>query len=193
MRKMLFIFALLFSGWATAASIVSVTITHDSGGSDRRLHYTIVLEDNDSVQSTHEIGPIAADAGFNAPAHANAKAQQLLTGAADDEDSTVVERVASEDSLSIALNPKWSTSKRISKRLIRWMMAERDPRIVVMLEPLLDYLKATYTANQMANWLDITVPQVLKMNRRINAVLEDVGTVKAQLILFDAEHEEIDD
>jgi len=175
------------------ASIISVTITHDSGGSDRRLHYSIVLEDNDNVQSTHEIGPIVADAGFDASAHANKKAQQLLTGAANDEDNQIIERVESEDSLTITLNPKWSTSKRIAKKLIRYMMRERDPRIVVALEPLIDYLRANYNANQLANWLDITTQQVLKMNRRINAILDDVGTVKAQMALFDAEQEEIED
>jgi len=175
------------------AQIISVTITHDSGGPERRLHYEIVLEDNDGGQAPHNIGPIVAAQGFNAPQHANQKAQQLLDGNADAEDSGVVERIETEDSLTLTLNPKWSTSKRIAKRLIRWMMRERDPRIVIALEPLLDYLAANYNANQLANWLGITTQQVLKMNRRINAILDDVGTVKAQMALFDLEQETIKD
>jgi hypothetical protein len=173
------------------AHIVSIVV-NDSGGDDRRITYQITLEDNVGVQLTHMIGPIVADPGFDAAVDAQSKATELLAQEMTTEDEGAQERVWDEDSLYITQNPRWSTDRRIAKKLIRWMMREQDPRIVIALEPLIDYIRANYTAAQIAAWLDLTIAQVLKMNRRINAVLEDVGTIKAQIVVFEAESEDIE-
>lgn len=176
------------------ASVVSVVIDRDTGGERRRVNYTITLEDNDAVQHEFKVGPVMADADFDANAYGVTRSTQMLEEQAEQEDEGTINLVYEQggNALTLTLNPKWSTSKRIAKKLIRWMMREKDPRIVIFLEPLIDYLQANYNATQMATWLDITVAQVLKVNSRVNAILSDVGTVKAQLLVFDAEQEEID-
>ena len=175
------------------ASIVSVVVDRDTGGERRRLNYTITLEDNGNNQHEFKVGPIVTDGDFDANTGGITTANDLLEQQAKGEDDGVITLVYEQggNALTLTLNPKWSTSKRIAKKLIRWMMREKDPRIVIFLEPLIDYLQANYNATQMANFLDITVAQVLKVNSRVNAILSDVGTVKAQLLVFDGEEEEI--
>lgn len=109
---------------------------------------------------------------------------------ADEEAQQAEGAIEDGDALDRVLNSRWGAEKKIAKRLILLIMRERDPRLVVLLEPLIQYLRDNYTANQLANWLGITVQQVLAMNRRINAVLSSTGTIKAQLAVFDGERVE---
>ena len=78
----------------------------------------------------------------------------------------------SADYMTRLLAPELTTSKVIAKRLIRWMMRERDPRIVIALEPLIDYLRTNYTAQQLATFLDMTSEEVTRVNTRINRILD---------------------
>lgn len=94
-----------------------------------------------------------------------------------------------EDALSFTLSPNYSTPKKIAKKLIRFMMRERDPRIVIALEPLIVYLRANYNNTQLKNFLDLTTAQAQKMNQRINAVLDNKAAV---FDVFDANEEDIE-
>jgi len=174
------------------ASVISNTIILDKGTQDRRIAFRIILEDNENNQETIDIGPIVADATFDADAAVIQAGINALESKLSGEDSDQESLAEDGEALSRALNPRWSTTKRIAKRLIRWMMRERDPRIVIMLEPLINYIQQNYNANQIANLLDISTQQVLRLNRRVNAILTDTGTVKAQLLVFDGEQEDIE-
>ena len=94
-----------------------------------------------------------------------------------------------DDVLALTLDPKYSTSKKIAKKLIRYMMREHDPRIVIALEPLIVYLRANYTNAQLKTFLDLTTLQAQKMNQRINAVLDNKATV---FDAFDSAYEDIE-
>jgi hypothetical protein len=99
----------------------------------------------------------------------------------DDEVNQVQGRVESgEDPVVVVNNPVHSTTKRLSKKLIFWMMRERDPYIVILLEPLIIDIRANFTASQIANFLDITIAQVTRLNARIDQILDN----KADLIAF---------
>jgi len=86
------------------------------------------------------------------------------------------------DPLTFALNPQHSTTPKILKIMVRRLMAERDPYLVIKMEPVIDYLRATYTAPQIATALNITTQQVTNMNSRINAILNN----KADLLAADS-------
>jgi hypothetical protein len=174
------------------ATITDVVIETEDSNSRKKVTYTVILTDNDGGTRTHKIGPINGDSDYDPIAQAPAIGISVLAGFESDEEAQAEAAIETGDTLTLTLNPKWSSSKRIAKRLIRYMMRQRDPRIVIALEPLIQYLKANYNATQMANFLDITTAQVLKLNRRVNAILQDSGTVKAQLTVFDQDLDEIE-
>lgn len=105
----------------------------------------------------------------------------------EEEVGGVVGRVESgENPVSVVDGAVHSTTKRLSKKLIFWMMRERDPYIVILLEPLILDIRATYTAGQIATFLDITVAQVTRLNVRINRILDN----KADFVAFRDEVED---
>lgn len=173
------------------ASIVNVVIEYDSGGKDRRITYSVTLQDNDGQQTTVKHGPVVTDENFDAAAFAVTLGERKLAGFIEQEASNV-EAALESDALSAVTAAKWAEPKDVARALILHMIRERDPRIVVALEPLIQYLQANYTVTQMANWLGLTVAQILKINRRVNAILSDVGTVKNLLVAFDAEQDEFE-
>ena len=93
------------------------------------------------------------------------------------------------DILSRIQNPDHTTSKIIGKRVIYHMMRTRDPFLVIALEPFIVWLRATYTAAQLKTFLDLTDTQAVKMNQRINAILDN----KADFDVYEANAEDIED
>lgn len=162
----------------------------------RLVRYRVVLEDNESDQHEFALPPKSVLGDFDAEAYKTTAGDNLLTSQLATEDGSFASRFAADDnSLTWVLNPKWSTGKRIAKKLIRWMMRERDPRIVIWLEPLINYLDANYTPTQLANFLDITIPQLQKMDAKIQAILNAPAvsaSVKVQLAIADTNSEEIE-
>lgn len=93
------------------------------------------------------------------------------------EDNSAYGRIESGDGvLDVVNSPVHSTAKRIAKKLLYMLMRSKNDednlvRMVVLLEPLLAYLQANYNGSQLANFLDITVGQVSKMNDKRAALL----------------------
>lgn len=88
---------------------------------------------------------------------------------------------AGENPLVLVNNPVHSTTKRLAKELLFWMMREREPIIVIWLEPLILDIRANFTAVQMENFLDLTAAQVTKLNNRINNILDNKADIQAFL------------
>lgn len=176
------------------SSVVAVVITSDEGTTERRIYLSVTLEDNQAQQEVVVSGPHMIGELDDAAVIASNKASAILEQRKEAEEN-FTESVGIESGqspLDLALNARWSVTPRIARRMILWMMRERDPRIVIFMEPLISYIRANYTATQIATWLDLTIEQVLKMNNRINAILEDVGTVQSSLLVFDGTLEVID-
>jgi hypothetical protein len=175
------------------ASVISRDIIEDSvqGDGRREIRYRLVCEGNDAVQV--ELWPGNRRVPEDFVAQAALDAMDPLATLADTEDSGVFS--AFEDNinpLDLVLNPLWSTSKRLAKELIYWMMEEKDPRIVIWLDPLLDYLDANFTNEALSNFLDMTIPQLAKMKVKSNAIMEEVDTVENNLVVFDANTEVVE-
>ena len=168
------------------SSVISATTFSErpwSGGLVKR-RYEVTLEDNNLIQSTYVIGPFKVLPVDDGSSHA----LELLNRERTREHFIAQ---SNNDPLGTTLNPQWSTTKNTAKHLLYWMMRERDPYIVVYLKPLIQHIQANFNATQIANLLDITAAQVLKLNRRVNAILADTGTAETLLALFDAEQEDI--
>jgi hypothetical protein len=90
------------------------------------------------------------------------------------EENNIEGRVESgEDPLIITSNPVHSTRKRLVKKLLFWMMREKNPFIVILLEPLIIDIRANFTSIQLQNFLDLTATQVTRLNNRINFILDN--------------------
>ena len=67
------------------ASVISSDILQDKGTTNRRVAYRVVLEDNDAVQETIDVGPIIADENYDANAGAIAAGNKELERKAPNE------------------------------------------------------------------------------------------------------------
>lgn len=140
----------------------------------------VVYRFTDHVAGTHDVNRLVPDTTDHAqvlidltPIVALRIIEQEVGGAQS--------RVESgEDSLTVVNNPVHSTSKRLAKALLFWMMRERDPYIVLLLESLILDMRANLTAQQVANLLDLTLAQVTRLNTRIDQILNN----KADLLAF---------
>jgi len=88
----------------------------------------------------------------------------------DNESKQAIDRVISgEDSLTMIFD--YCTKKQATRKMILYVMAEKDIKVFLLLKPLIEYLKVTYTNIQLANWLNITVDQVTRIWNRYNAII----------------------
>ncbi len=105
---------------------------------------------------------------------ADGRATKLDLNRRHQEEQNAIARVTQgEDALGVVQSFSRSTEKRLAKTLLFWMMRERDPKIVLLLEPLILYLRANFNAAQLRNFLDLTNAQLTKLNTKVNYVLDN--------------------
>lgn len=154
------------------------------GPTQRKLRYRYTF----STGEVYNLGPIFVLSDFDADADLLARIPAIEDKYASNEDSLIIPAVEDGgDPVTLVLDPTHSTSKRLAKALIYWMIRERDPYIVLLLEPLIVYLQANYTNQQLLNFLDLTAAQGQKMNNKINAILNS----KADLLTADLNRDEL--
>lgn len=159
----------------------------------RRISYKYTLELNDLSTEDRITPKFHRPGDWDVDGNLAHYADHMLASMQDGEDEESCDPGLTGNSLTITQNPRYSTQKRIAKKLIRWMMRERDPRIVIWLEPLITYLAANYTNQQLANFLDLTIPQLSKMDDRIKCILNPPATAKSAHTLiaeFDIEEDD---
>lgn len=175
------------------ASVISSQLISDRPQSDGRryIRALFVLEDNQTNQLDFYIGSRLVPSGFNFATWAANNEEQIIAILSGQEEDALLNLEEINDPLSYIQNPKWSTTKVLAKKVIYWMMREKDPRIVIWLKDFINYLKANYNAAEMADFLDINIATIQKMNNRINAILQDVDTVENNLEVFDNQTEDL--
>lgn len=176
------------------ASVISSDVVTDRAGKNGRRYIRVnfLVEDHDGEQHLEIRRKASVGPEFDVDAWKNAYSGELLEQLAQAEEAEGLDLTRVDNPLVYALNPKWSTTKRIAIAMINWMMDKdtgRDIRSVIYLEPLILYIQENFTAQQVADLLDRTLDQVQRLNRRVNAVLIAVGTMKAHLAAYDAEAE----
>jgi len=147
-----------------------------------------------AVHDVYYVAPVGADLGANLTARATA----LEASLADAEDNQALGLVGAEaDVVALCLNPVHSTSKRLAKRLIYWLIRARRsdnlPEILRLLLPLVDYLKANYNPSQLSSFLDLSLAQLSQMDTKIGYLrtVQGVSPLDA-LALAEAESEDLD-
>lgn len=160
----------------------------------RYVRYKFVCEANDSSTQDVFIGPKLVPSDFDTDADIAALEPVILSRLAKEEGDTLEDINFIEDPLPLILSPKWGSTKYLASRILRWMMREKDPRIVIYLEPLIEYIQTNYNATQIANLLDMTTEQVIRLNNRVKAVLDPpvvAASIKYLISVFDAEEDDI--
>ena len=72
--------------------------------------------------------------------------------------------------------------RRFFRRLLRYVVNNRDIKIArIVFYPIWYYLKfeSTYTAQQIATYLDITIPQLQKLDSRFQAIHDNLAFIDA--------------
>jgi len=162
-------------------------VTHSLSPSGARVYVTYRFTDH--VGGTHDVNRYVS----NTTDHAQALLDlipDINARMIEQEVDSAVSRVESgEDPVVLVNNPDHSTTKRLTKALLYYMMRERDPLFVILLEPLILDIRANFTAVQMAAFLDLTAAQVTKLNGRINNILDN----KADFLAFENDSEDFGD
>lgn len=155
-------------------SIESSVIYDDKVQADGRRHIIEIHTDHVGVQ--HFYFYVGAN-DTDATANMNVRVAVVEEGLDESEQEGAYSRIeGGETALDVANTPVHSTAKKITKKLIYALVAikndENLTQMVILLEPLLDYLETNYTALQLRNFLDLTNVQLTKMQDKKNAILE---------------------
>jgi len=65
----------------------------------------------------------------------------------------------------------YCTAKQAARKMLLYAMRNKEPRLLLLLKPLIEHLKQTYIAIQIANYLGITVDQLTRIWARYNAII----------------------
>ena len=140
----------------------------------RYIRYKFRVQANDLSEIDYYLGPTLVASDFDDVAYIPTAEQKVLNRLAIAEHEQLYSMASIADPLQAVLNPVWSTTKEMAKAAIYWMLREREPRIVIYLEPLIEYIQANYNATQIGNLLDLSAENVQRINRRVNAETGEV-------------------
>jgi len=153
----------------------------------------------DHVDAEHFVYLFGMAADYDEAAGMAARVPGIEEGLAQSEDESAIIKIENgENSLTVALNPIHSTSKRIAKTLIYLMMCSKNDqlnlvRLIMLLEPLITYLENNYTAEQLAAFLNITIAQLASMKQKKNLILEKITpTVSVATLVERADAESVE-
>lgn len=73
----------------------------------------------------------------------------------------------------------FTTKQAFLRRLIRYIMNHKDVKLILAIKPLIDWLKANYTAAQIATYLGITIVVLGRINTRLDAIFSIATTLNA--------------
>ena len=163
-------------------SIVSSRIVEDAAQKDGRRYLRYGHTDHNATEHVTHVRLVPAD--FVADADSDASRQEASLD--ESERGEAISRVESgEDALTVVNSFDHSTQKELAKALVYEMVRRRDPYFVLSMEPLIDFIRANFTAPQIRNFLDITAAQLTKLNTKYNAIIAN----KADLLTADIQDE----
>jgi len=166
--------------------VISEIFSDDIQRNDERIvYYLFTFHNGDKIKH----GPCTLQAGDDAVAHMALIVLECEQRRADLEPIKAVRRIMNgENPLTLAQSPAHTTTKKYVKALLRRAMRERKPDLLLKLEPLINYLRVTYTNTQLANFLDVTTNQLGRINTRYN----DLIAIKTTLDVDELRVEDIE-
>lgn len=154
------------------SSVISYQGLRPDGRSDVAETHT------DSTGRTHLVNYISGvsdNLQTNLAAHATVLTAQLPA----DEINAWISHFLSALDNPTAYTFNFATQQQFYQAFVRAVMAGADVRIVLALKPVITWLQATYTAAQIAAYLNMTTAVVNSISARCTAIFNIGGTLNA--------------
>lgn len=148
---------------------MAITFTHvESPHTPGRKRVDYFFTDGTRTKTFMWIIDDAADAA----SFGDGKAAFAAAALVDEEVSSVIDRINNgENALTVVQGVQVGTVRATARRVLQFAFRLNDPAYLLKCGPLIDYLKATYTPAQLANFLSITAQRLNALdNRYQNAV-----------------------
>lgn len=153
--------------------IINSQIIEDSIQTDGRRWIT--ERHTDHLGQFHTI-TYMADPEFDATAAMNNRVTSIENKLAESEaESSIARTEIGEDPLNMSF--EFCTQKQAVKKIIRWAMNHKNPKTFLLLKNLYEYLKTNYNNSQLANFLDISLTVLGRINDRYNAIISIESTL----------------
>ena len=131
----------------------------------------------------------AAELGADVNANMLARVPQINHSLIEGEIGELTGRVESGEIAALDVEPVHPETDTLAdrrrtffRRLLRYVVNNRDIKIArIVFYPVWYYLKfeSTYTAQQIASYLDITIPQLQKLDARFQAIHDNLAFIDA--------------
>lgn len=77
---------------------------------------------------------------------------------------------------------KYTTKKTVIRKMLIKAMQDENPKALLKLKPIIDWVRASYTGAQIANYLEITTQQAQKLATRFDALVLVQSTLDADTV-----------
>jgi len=158
----------------------------------RYIRYEYGVEDNKGEISRHIVGPKKVSPEFDDEVDIISQGDLVLADLAEAEISRITRIHGVSDPLSTALAPQYAEPFQVFSAMFKWVMTESDPRAIVYLADVWEYIRSVYTDEQIASEIALTDEQLSRFLTRVTAILEPTSnaiSVADQLLIFDANEE----
>jgi len=126
----------------------------------------------DHLGGSHWSGPMLLDGAADYDAIRLSAVPRVESDLDEQEQGEACSRLENgEDALVVVNSAQHSTMKKLAKKIIRYAMRNRDVHLLIALEPLITYLRATYTGAQIANFLDVDLPTLSRIAQRYDDLI----------------------
>lgn len=75
-----------------------------------------------------------------------------------------------------------TTKKKVIRRMLIEAMKDENPKVILKLKPVIDWIRANYTGVQIANYLNITIQQAQKLATRFDALVLIASTLNTDSV-----------
>jgi len=168
--------------------IVSSRIVEDTTAGHGRRSITYGFTDQNGLETISHRRMVGA--GFNAAAGLAAEEIRFAESLAGQETGIVVESVLAlgdpvgrifeaPDGYAVHVH---TGARRCFRRLVRLVMQSRDPYLLLLIEPLMVYMDATFAVPVVKTWVNFTPGQYSRFRARLANAVAD----KANLLELDA-------
>lgn len=155
----------------TSSQIIEDQVQKDGRRSIRERH-------TDHLDTAHFVQYIA-ESGMDVNAIMIARVPSLNTMLIENEEQKLISKFEEEHSDPTLYTFNHTTKQVFLRRLVRYLMKHPDVKIIVAIKPVIDWLKATYTATQIATYLGITTTVLGRINTRLDAIFAIADTLDA--------------
>lgn len=143
-------------------AVVSQRVSQDVAQADGRRR--VIYEYTDHLGALPTLGPMLVPSGFDTAADLVARIPSV------EESQRVTEEAAfSGDASTASFN--YTTKKRVIKKLLTEALRDDNPKHLLLMKPVIDWLRANYTGVQIATYLGITIAKASALAARYDAIV----------------------